>query len=64
MGFEQLEAILQRQRDQIAEGDIYTAPADGSRPINCPLCYSVMRYAGDAGECPMGHWRWPDDAEV
>ena len=60
MPWEQLEAINRRQRDQLEEGDVLTAPADGTPPTNCPLCFTELKFRADGdGDCPFGHYRWP-----
>lgn len=60
MSWDHLEAALRTQAEQLARGDVYTAPADGSPPSRCPLCYAVLlwRAPGDA-VCPYAHYRWP-----
>ncbi|MXY78232.1 MAG: hypothetical protein F4Y94_00635 [Chloroflexi bacterium] len=61
-GWPALEAFNRQLADQLAEGDIYTDPADGSPPTNCPICFTRLQYRGDGtGNCPFGHYTWPSD---
>lgn len=60
MGWDTLLAVAAAQRRNADTGDPWTAPADGSAPSNCPICFTRLAFSprGDA-DCPLGHYTWP-----